>query len=60
MRRWRVGDAEDAANGLWTVIRAETPQEAASEWYRLYDLCPDDPDVRLIVSEWREPSSALS
>ena len=55
MRRWRVGDEADAANGLWTVIHAETAQEAADEWYRLYDLGKDDPELKIIVSEWREP-----
>jgi hypothetical protein len=57
MRRWRVGDEEDAANGLWTVIHAATAQEAVDEWYRLYDLGKDDPDIKLVVSEWREPAN---
>jgi hypothetical protein len=60
MRRWRVGDEADAANGLWTVIRADTAQAAVDEWYRLYGLDKDDPDLRLVISEWREPASRLN
>ena len=53
MRRWRVGDEDDAANGLWTVSHAETVQDAVDEWYRLYGLGKDDPDIKLVVAEWK-------
>lgn len=54
-RRWKVGDEADAANGLWTIIDAETAQDAVDEWYRLYNLSKDDdPDLRLVIFEWRD------
>lgn len=60
MRRWKVGDEEDAANGLWTVVHAETPQAAAKEWCRLYDLAEDDSDIRLVVSEWIDANAVAN
>jgi hypothetical protein len=54
-RRWKVGDEADAANGLWTIIHADTAQEAVDEWYRLYDMSKDDdPDLLLVVCESRD------
>lgn len=57
MQRWVVGNEGDPDNGLWTLIHAETAQQAVDEWWRIYELGDDDPDIKLVVSEWNETAN---